>query len=627
MKKIIELISSNIFILYSSFFDSNYITFVCNLGLHFLFLIKNKEILGNTNIYQLYENYINKYNMAVLQKETIETIIDKFNTLDMDFVRKELKEISFIEQVYDCLKSSKQYKSVVKILEQYVVNFRMVRDTKQYLCLEDVNTVMLLFSGLGELYLPLDIKYNELYSYDRNSNINLLFQINNQISNGKDLTKNILNSDIIHDNSINKKVDLIICNIPSDFKNIIYANCNNTIKNLKIRGTKAEPLLLQLMTQLINKNGKIILYTPNSLLFGESNQHVETRKYLIENFSIEKIIEVENKKSLVIIKNNKDNLNIEVIKNGVTFNISKENISKEKYILDFYETNNEINTSYDKKKLSELILIKAKNELSNDVITNKLLYNYKFNDFNIDVLNNLSDYNYVFLTKDKNIIKQEFLNICLINFFNKNIAKITKGKMNKLAIELIYDLEIVVLPLTTQELILSQIKLNNVIIDNNNEQIKNFIEILNKFIDGMIFDSKKEKLNSFFVIDNEVNNNSLLAIKKNSQQVGTVNKIDNYNDYKDNTNYFYLSLVNKTENINYFYYLILYYKNEFINSAFKNKSVGLSKIFVESLELPNLSKEEQDHFISICEYFYNQIDLLENNNNLLKDTNVLNLII
>ena len=627
MKKIIQLILNYIYNV-----DIKPLKILFNLCVHFLFFIQhNKITLDNSSIYQLYENYIDKYkhiNIIILEKDIIDAIILSFNSLNLVTVNEEFKNNSFIEQVYDCLKNEKQYKSVIKLLEPFIINVRMVKNTQKFMCLSDINSVMLLFSGISELYLPLlNIKYNELYIYDKNKDINLLFELNNKISYNIDIEKNIFTSDVIHDNTINKKVDLIICNIPQDFKNIIYTNCNNTIKNLKIRGTKAEPLLLQLICQLVNKNGKIILYTPTSLLFGESNQHVETRKYLVENFNIEKIIEVENKKSLIIIKNNKEQFNIEVIKNNVTFMVNKENINKENYLLDFYETNKEINSSYDKKTLNELILIKTKNDLFENKITEKILYNYKFNDFNIDLLDNIKDHNYLFFTKDENIIKQEFLNFCLYNFFCKNIEKITKGKMNNISIDLIYNLEFVILPLTTQELILSQIKLNNVIIDNNNTQIQNFIDILNKFIDNMIHNNKKQKLNTIFNFHNDVTNDCEMAIKKNSLTVGTINKIDDINNYKDNTNCFYLSLINKTFNINYFYYLIKYYKNDFINSAFKNKSVGLSKSFLESLEIPILLNNEQEHLVSICEYFYKQIELLENNNNLLKETNILTFII
>lgn len=630
MKKIIELISTNILISDCDDFVYKYMFSVCLL---FLFFIDNKLSLNDQNIYQIYLNYMNKYiqynvNIDILSKEIFHIIVDYFININFDIIINELKNNNLIEQIYDFTKNNKQYKSVSKFLELHMVNYKIINDTKKYFCLENVNSILLLFSGIGELFLPLlNIKYNELYSYDKNKNINLLFILNIKISYGLDIEKNVITSDVIDDNSINKKVDLIICNIPQNFKNIIYANCNNTIKNLKIRGTKAEPLILQLISQLVNKNGKIILYTPSSLLFSESNQHVETRKYLVDNFNIEKIIELENKKSLIIIKNNKEVNNIQIIKNNIIFNVNKENINKENYLLDFYEINNEINTYYEKKKLNELILIKTKNDLENNKIINKILYNYKFNDFNIDLLTNIKDYNYLFLTKDNSIIKQDFLNLCLIHFFNKNLEKISKGKMNKISLDLIYELELTVLPIKTQELILHQIELNNTIINNNDLQIKNFVEILNKFIEGMIIDAKKKNINCFFNIYNEINKDSIIAIKKNSLAVGTIYKIDNIDNYKDNTNFFYLNILNKNDNINYFYYLIKYYKTEFINSAFKNKSIGLSKNFIELFEIPILLKEEQDHLISICEYFYKQIEILENNTNLLKETNIISLIV
>jgi hypothetical protein len=635
MKNIIEIIFKNIIFNINSKYNDIFLNnSLLNISFNFLYFLENKYIKNaDYNIIYIeyinkYTDYINKYHNFDISPLPIEILIEIFNYIDYDLIKKELINKSFIEHVYDFTKNNKQYKIFTKYLEPYIINYKMIMDSKTYYNLDNIDSIMLLFSGLGELYLPLiNIKYNNLYIYDRNININLLFALNNKISYGVDIENNIVTSNIIHDNIINKKVDLIICNIPLDFKNIIYTNCNNLIKNLKIRGTKAEPLILQLIIQLVNKNGTIMLYTPTSLLFGESNQHIETRKYLLENFSIEKIIELENKKSLIIIKNNKDCSNIQIIKNNIIFNVNKEHINKENYLLDFYQINNEINTYYEKKNLNDIVLIKSNNDLDNNIITNKILYNYKFNDFNIDFVNNIQNYNYLFLTKDENIIKQDFLNLYLINFFNKNLEIITKGKMSKISIEMINELELNILPIKTQELILHQIELNNITINNNNLQITNFIELLNKFIDGMILDTKKEKINYFFYISSEVTSESIIAIKKNSLTVGIIDKIDNTHNYKDNMNYFYLSILNKNNNVDYFYYLLKYYKNEFIYSAFKNKSVGLSKTFVELLEIPVLSIEEQNHFVSICEYFYKQIEILDNNNNLLKETNIISLII
>ena len=143
----------------------------------------------------------------------------------------------------------------------------------------------------------------------------------------------------------------------------------------------------------------------------------------------------------------------------------------------------------------------------------------------------------------------------------------------------------------------------------------------------MLFNNQKNKLNTIFNVNNEITESCSIAIKKNSLTVGKIELINNITDYKDNTNYFYLSLINKSNNINYFYYLLKYYQNIFIENSFKNKSVGLSKSFLESFDLFILLKDEQEHLISICDYFYKQIEILEINSNNLKETNIISLIV
>lgn len=650
MNNLIALLSNSIIKNTDNYLSNNdlSIKYLISICINILFLIEMKNELNNISIYDIFIKYISKYNnidIYILPSEILLLAIDIFNNLDLDLIKKELKINTFIEQLFNFVKKNKIYKNIIiKFLEPHITNYNIIKTSKQYYDLKDINSVMILFYGLGESYIPLlDINYKEICIYDKNKNINLLSVLNNKISYNINFENNIINSNIINDNIINKNVDLIICNISLDFKNIIYANCCNLIKKLKIRGTKAEPLILQLLMQLLNKNGTLLLYTPTSLLFNESNQHIKTRKYLIENFNIEKIINLENKKTLLIIKNNKEFKSIEVIKNNIKFRgtsgictpkicsgakyftVDKANINKKTYVLNFIQIPEQINIGTIKKKLKDIIYIKAKNEV--DELTYKVLYNYKFNNFIIDIINKDVDYNYVFLTKDENIINQEFLNIYLLNFFNKNIEKITKGKMNKIICDLIDDLEISILPLTTQKLILEQINLNNIIINNNDLQIQNFIEILNKFIDSIIYNNKKEELKDIFNIDTEINNKSSILIKKNSLSVGHVEKIINKEIYQNNTNYFYLNLIDISNNNNYYYYLLKYYQKEFINNAFKNKSIGLSKNYLELFNIPILNNEEKENLMVICKYIYQQIDLLQNNNNLLKDINIVNLII
>ena len=57
------------------------------------------------------------------------------------------------------------------------------------------------------------------------------------------------------------KVDVILANEPFGLKNITHAECCERIKELKIRGTKAEPLFLQLMMLLFQKAIMLLLFS------------------------------------------------------------------------------------------------------------------------------------------------------------------------------------------------------------------------------------------------------------------------------------------------------------------------------------------------------------------------------
>jgi hypothetical protein len=139
--------------------------------------------------------------------------------------------------------------------------------------------------------IPIELSNTNLFAIQNNKylyNIQLLtnFFKYNTLLNSNILSKNILIDDII----INDKntFDLIFLNMPSNIHNIIHANCCKKIKNLKLRGTKSEPLLLQLIMQSLNPNGRAVIIVPDSLLYNESIQLIDTRQYLINNFNIKK---------------------------------------------------------------------------------------------------------------------------------------------------------------------------------------------------------------------------------------------------------------------------------------------------------------------------------------------------
>ena len=105
-----------------------------------------------------------------------------------------------------------------------------------------------------------------------------------------------LQNDMMFENGvILNKAKVILANEPMGIKGIKHASCCNRIKELKIRGTKAEPLFLQLFMQALDDDGRCAVIIPDGILFNESRQHTNTRKYLIENFNLQKIISLDDK--------------------------------------------------------------------------------------------------------------------------------------------------------------------------------------------------------------------------------------------------------------------------------------------------------------------------------------------
>lgn len=105
------------------------------------------------------------------------------------------------------------------------------------------------------------------------------------------LTRDTLYNDMVaKDGTIIPKVDIILANEPMGLKNIVHASCCERVKDLKIRGTKAEPLFLQLMMLTLVEGGRCAVVVPDGLLFNDSNLHSGTREMLIEKYNIKKVV-------------------------------------------------------------------------------------------------------------------------------------------------------------------------------------------------------------------------------------------------------------------------------------------------------------------------------------------------
>jgi predicted RNA methylase len=92
------------------------------------------------------------------------------------------------------------------------------------------------------------------------------------------------------------KYDTIVANPPFGLKNLKYADCHQSIKDLKISGVKAEPLFLQLMMTSLAVGGRCAVVVPNGMIENHSNVHNMTRKYLLDNFELDRVIRLKSTK-------------------------------------------------------------------------------------------------------------------------------------------------------------------------------------------------------------------------------------------------------------------------------------------------------------------------------------------
>ena len=155
---------------------------------------------------------------------------------------------------------------------------------------------------LNEKYQNIDWQKNcdKIIGFDLDVNVVNITKINLLIE-SKTFMDNIICRDTLYkdmkisDEQCELMGDVLLCNEPMGITNLQHANCCDRIKDLKIRGTKAEPLFLQLFMEALNDNGRCAVVVPDGVLFNESNLHQGTRKKLIEEFNLVKVITLNDK--------------------------------------------------------------------------------------------------------------------------------------------------------------------------------------------------------------------------------------------------------------------------------------------------------------------------------------------
>tara|TARA_Y100001958_G_scaffold133922_1_gene104265 strand:- start:47 stop:2533 length:2487 start_codon:yes stop_codon:yes gene_type:complete len=155
---------------------------------------------------------------------------------------------------------------------------------------------------LNKKYQNIDWEQNKdkIIGFDLDINVVNITKINLLIESKKFMDNIICRDTLYKDMKISEEnspltADVLLCNEPMGITNLIHSSCCNRIKELAIRGTKAEPLFLQLFMEALNVNGRCAVVVPDGVLFNESNLHQGTRKKLIEEFNLVKVITLNDK--------------------------------------------------------------------------------------------------------------------------------------------------------------------------------------------------------------------------------------------------------------------------------------------------------------------------------------------
>jgi type I restriction enzyme S subunit len=152
---------------------------------------------------------------------------------------------------------------------------------------------------------PIDwsIQYKEIHGCDTDAKVagvarmNLFMESGGKIRNenpkDKTLAKILRTHDSLYGDLTLTGYDLILANMPFGLKGIKHAECCERVKDLKIRGTKSEPLFLQLMMISLNRGGRCAVVVPDGMLVNSSSCHNDTRKYLLDNFELRRVIKMK----------------------------------------------------------------------------------------------------------------------------------------------------------------------------------------------------------------------------------------------------------------------------------------------------------------------------------------------
>lgn len=632
---------------------------ICIYNTIFIILIFNTNFINKLNDYNLkYYNHTGG-NLVDYIKDTQLYISKKYNIFNKELLISYNDLLEIIKWINTNNINITDYNNIINdIFEIYLTNENLL-DIKDYIkfynnkllsdwILKLSNNTNNIFDGNIKINSFLDNFNTNNIGIQTNDYIYDIILIQNFIKNNNN---NILNINILSDPSQlnNKLFNTLYFDFPTDVHNIIYKQCCNQIKNLRIRGTNSSCLLLQLISLYLNPNGEAILIIPEQILYNNSKQVISTREYIYNNFNIKKIIHIEQsiyynniKRDLKSITNTIKNCIFYFTNTGKTtminvskiileeeniieknlFNINKINEEYSFYYKDYLNLpkNNNLITDYIKSE--DMFDFAEKQPQNNNQLMLILNKNYNSGlDINISKIDINQNYNNCYFIKEKNIETNFYYTYYLENMIKKNPENFIKRKNNQFDLSKIQNCEIPILSLNKQNTICSYIKTTQQLILNNQTNINMYNSLKISMIEN-IPDSNMILLDEIIDLIYEENDEKLICINRNSLLAGHVSLY--IGDL--NTNSYYLKPKNNNFLLEYIYYYLKFKETMIKDMSKLTQQYNLIKSNLLNIKIPNISLKLQNEIINNCQEFDNNINLLTLNNQVIKNKNIFEII-
>ena len=405
---------------------------------------------------------------------------------------------------------------------------------------------------LNKKHKNIDWKLNKkrIYGFDVDETVKNMSILNALLECGQIFNETFVKNDTLHndykisENVLIDKVDIILANEPFGLKNIVHKNVCKRIKDLKIEGTKAEPLFLQLMMQSLNVGGRCAVIVPDGVLFNDAKLHKLTRKYLCDKLRLAKVVSLEDglflntgvKSSILFFVNDGETEEVEFCKikmsNGEiveesVIKVDIEEIEENDYSLFVNKYNiieEEKIDGIEYKKLGDIceFLPKSKRAASFGQDNGKYKFftsslttkycdeaDYKNEHIiigdggvaNINIGSNFScsDHNYILKSTQENI-----LNRYIYYYLYSNLHIIESGfkgtTMKNVSKSYIQDLQIPIPPLSLQEQIVEALDSIYDTIEGNDKLIKNYEKIKKGIIWSNTLNVEKKTFNNILKV-------------------------------------------------------------------------------------------------------------------------------